>query len=72
MADRVADLSEQAKSLPAEDRLRLAELLLESIQEASPTAVEAAWDWRAGFSKLNQGKLYWFQQMRYLRRRVAY
>jgi hypothetical protein len=33
MADLVAELADQAKSLPAEERSRLVELLLESLHE---------------------------------------
>lgn len=43
MTDLVADLSERAKSLPPEDRARLAEELLASL-DPREEGVEAAWD----------------------------
>ena len=43
MADRVDELAEQGRSLTPEERVRLLDLLLESL-EAKPTGeVEAAW-----------------------------
>ena len=44
MTTLVEELSAQARALPAEDRARLAEDLLESLQEDSETEAEAAWD----------------------------
>ena len=43
MADPVADLMERAKSLGPEDRVRLVELLLETLHEEPAADVEAAW-----------------------------
>ena len=43
MPDLVTDLAEQARSLPAAERSRLVELLLESIHESPLAEVEAAW-----------------------------
>ena len=43
MVDLVTELSERAKSLPPEDRARLAEELLASL-DPHDTDVEAAWD----------------------------
>lgn len=44
MADLVAELSERARGLSAEDRARLAEELLASVQQdASDPQVEDAW-----------------------------
>lgn len=43
MTDLVAELSERAKSLPPEDRARLAEELLASL-DPHEEGVEAAWD----------------------------
>jgi putative addiction module component (TIGR02574 family) len=37
------EIEEQAKSLPAEDRARLAESLLESLRAEGTAEVEAAW-----------------------------
>jgi putative addiction module component (TIGR02574 family) len=44
MADPVADLVERAKSLEPEDRVRLVELLLDSLHEEPAAEVEAAWE----------------------------
>jgi putative addiction module component (TIGR02574 family) len=44
MADLVAELADQAKSLPAEERSRLVDLLLESLHEPPIADVEAAWE----------------------------
>ena len=44
MADLVAELSERAKILPPEDRARLAEELLASLEESPSAEVDAAWD----------------------------
>ena len=44
MSTLVEELSARAKTLPAEDRARLAEELLESLQEESDGEDEAAWD----------------------------
>jgi len=43
MPDAVAALAEQARSLPAEERSRLVDLLLESLHESPLAEVEAAW-----------------------------
>ena len=44
MADLAAELSERAKALPREDRARLAEELLASLEESPSAEVDAAWD----------------------------
>ena len=44
MASSVDEITRKARSLPAEDRARLAEDLLSSLQEDSDPAIEAAWD----------------------------
>lgn len=43
MSDLVEELSRRARALPPEERVRLAEELLATVQEVDP-AVEAAWD----------------------------
>lgn len=43
MADPVADLIERAKSLEPEERVRLVELLLDSLHDEPIAEVEAAW-----------------------------
>jgi len=44
MADPVADLIERAQSLEPEDRVRLVELLLDSLHDEPVAEVEAAWE----------------------------
>ena len=44
MSDLVAELSERAKVLSAEDRARLAEELLASLEESPSAEVDNAWD----------------------------
>jgi putative addiction module component (TIGR02574 family) len=43
MPDLITELAEQARSLSAEERSRLADLLLESLHESPPAEMEAAW-----------------------------
>jgi putative addiction module component (TIGR02574 family) len=43
MSDLVEELSRKARALPPEERVRLAEELLATVQEVDPE-VEAAWD----------------------------
>lgn len=44
MHDQVVELAEQGKALAPEDRSRLVDLLLVSLQEDSLGQIEAAWD----------------------------
>jgi putative addiction module component (TIGR02574 family) len=44
MSDTLEELERQARSLSAEERARLAEMLLESLQDAPLAEIEAAWD----------------------------
>lgn len=44
MVDIVAELADRGRSLPPDDRSRLVELLLESLQEPPPSDIEAAWE----------------------------
>ncbi|MBV9889979.1 MAG: addiction module protein [Rhizobacter sp.] len=44
MSDSIADLASKARALPPEDRARLAEQLLETLQESPSAEVEAEWD----------------------------
>lgn len=44
MSTLVKELSARAKSLPVEDRARLAEELLDSLQETSDANADAAWE----------------------------
>ena len=43
MPDFVAELADQARGLPVEERSRLVDLLLESLHEPPLAEVEAAW-----------------------------
>ena len=44
MSMTLAELEEQARRLPPEERARLADVLLESLQEAPSAEIEAAWE----------------------------
>jgi putative addiction module component (TIGR02574 family) len=44
MSTLVEELSARAKTLPVEDRARLAEELLDSLQETSDANADAAWE----------------------------
>ncbi len=44
MSDLVAELAERGRSLPPEERVRLLDLLLESLHESSTTEAEDAWN----------------------------
>lgn len=43
MSDPLAEVERQARSLPVEERARLAEVMLESLHESPLSEVEAAW-----------------------------
>lgn len=44
MTDLVGELAEQGRKLPPEERVRLLDGLLESLDEAPNTEIERAWD----------------------------
>lgn len=44
MSTKIDELSAQAKALSAEDRARLAQVILKSLQEEAGVDAEAAWD----------------------------
>jgi len=44
MSDTLKELEQQARSLSAEERAKLAEMLLDSLREAPLVEIEAAWD----------------------------
>ncbi len=44
MSDTLKELERQVRLLTAEDRARLAELLLESLRDSPLADIEAAWD----------------------------
>jgi putative addiction module component (TIGR02574 family) len=44
MSVTIEELVQQARQLPPEERARLADILLESLQEVPSAEIEAAWD----------------------------
>ena len=44
MSDLLKEISQRASALSAEERAKLAEVMLESLHEGSSADVEAAWD----------------------------
>ena len=44
MADLVTELAAQGRTLPPEERVRLLDLLLESLHETSTSEIEVAWN----------------------------
>lgn len=62
MHDRVEDLAAQGRSLSPEERVRLVDLLLESLQRAPAEPAEAAWEQeiarRIAAHERGEGKLY--------------
>jgi putative addiction module component (TIGR02574 family) len=62
MNDRVLELAEQTKSLSAEQRVRLLDLVLESLDVGEPTLVDTAWtaeiERRVAAHERGEGKLY--------------
>ena len=57
MSDLVEELAHKARALPPEDRVRLAEELLATLQEVDPE-IEAAWDEeiRRRIAEIDSGK----------------
>jgi putative addiction module component (TIGR02574 family) len=47
MRDQVVELAERGKALSADDRSRLVDMLLESLNEQSLSEIESAWDEQA-------------------------
>lgn len=43
MADRVSELAERGRALPPEERVRLLDLLLESLQDTGDAVADEAW-----------------------------
>ena len=62
MADLVSELAAQGRSLPPEQRVRLLDLLLESLHESSAARVKDAWNaeiaQRVAAHERGEGKLY--------------
>ena len=44
MANRLSEIEEQAKALPPDDRARLAEVMIESLQGTQLSDIESAWN----------------------------
>ena len=44
MPDLVAELADRGRALPPEERVRLLDLLLESLHQSSPKEIEVAWN----------------------------
>lgn len=62
MVDLVAELAARGRSLPPEERVRLLDLLLESLHDASGSDVEDAWnkeiERRVAAHERGEGRLY--------------
>lgn len=62
MADLVAELAAKGCALPPEERVRLLDLLLESLHDASSRGVEDAWNQeivrRVAAHERGEGRLY--------------
>jgi putative addiction module component (TIGR02574 family) len=62
MADLVSELAAQGRSLPPEERVRLLDLLLESLHESSTAGVEDVWNLeierRVAAHERGEGRLY--------------
>lgn len=62
MPDPVLELAELGRALPPEERVRLLDLLLESLQQGAPSDVQEAWDKeiarRVAAHERGEGKVY--------------
>lgn len=62
MADLVSELAARGRSLPPEERVRLMDLLLESLHERASGEIEEAWtqeiERRVAAYERGEGKLY--------------
>lgn len=62
MADLVSELAAQGRSLPPEDRVRLLDLLLESLHQSASAGIEDAWkmeiERRVAAHECGEGTLY--------------
>jgi putative addiction module component (TIGR02574 family) len=75
MADLVAELAAQGRALPPEERVRLLDLLLESLHENPSTEIERAWDAeisrRVAAHERGEGKLYGAEEVMAEAARIA-
>ncbi len=75
MTDLVKELAAQGRTLPPEERVRLLDLLLESLHETSTSEVESAWDAeisrRVASHERGEGKLYEVEEVMAEAARIA-
>jgi len=75
MADLISELAERGRSLPPEDRVRLMDLLLESLHEASTGELEEAWnreiERRVAAHERGEGRLYTLEEVMAEAARIA-
>ena len=75
MTDLVLELAERGRALPPEERVRLLDLLLESLREAAPGDVQEAWDReierRVAAHRRGEGRAYDLEEVTDEARRLA-
>ena len=75
MPDPVLELAERGRALPPEERVRLLDLLLESLQQATPSDVQDAWDReierRVAAHERGDGKVYGLEEVMDEAKRLA-
>ncbi|MEO8125228.1 MAG: addiction module protein [Burkholderiales bacterium] len=75
MTDLVTELAAQGRALPPEERVRLLDLLLESLEETQGTEIENAWNAeitrRVAAHERGEGKLYDAEQVMAEAARIA-
>ena len=75
MPDPVLELAERGRALPPEERVRLLDLLLESLQQATPSDVQDAWDReierRVAAHERGEGKVYGLDEVMDEAKRLA-
>jgi putative addiction module component (TIGR02574 family) len=67
MPDRVEELAAQGRTLPPEERVRLLDMLLESLEEPADSSLERAWSMeverRIRAHERGEGQLYDIEQV---------
>ncbi|KNZ34497.1 MAG: hypothetical protein AD742_00165 [Methylibium sp. NZG] len=75
MPDPVLELAERGRAFPSEERVRLVDLLLESLQQSTPSDVKEAWDKeierRIAAHERGEGKVYHLDEVMDEARRLA-
>lgn len=75
MPDPVLELAKHCRALPPEERVRLLDLLLESLQESTPREVQQAWnkeiERRIAAHQRGEGKVYDLDEVMDEARRIA-